>query len=189
MPEIATVESELKPVAIGPLLRLYAGLIGADVKQFGDHNTSAFYDQGCIGVGLRHHKGWPDDIEVRLVYDYRILARKAGNPEQLQLLVDHDLHPAPIVLVPVDKVHFWNEVQKRRYVVWDMMVPAILGVSKRADGPSSPLFSYNIAMTELERSVVPSYKTDEARLAGNIFDNTIFKVWMGEHTPFFLRKE
>lgn len=157
------------------------------------------YDQeldfGLIGAGFRYRPGYPGDVDVRPVYNYMVLLTQLPAEVIAELLLCSDLRPAPIVMVPVDETHdstvrrhFWREVNRARYVVWQWMPPAIIGLSKRADGPPSPLFEYAKALSVIESSIDISYKSNSRIMAQRYFDNTIGNVWMGEKTPFFLQR-
>lgn len=123
------------------------------------------------------------------VYDYltclRLAAVDAQHEKALSLLCLNDITPAPLVLLPIDKVLFWNDVRAGKLTVWEQMHDAIIGVGlrccQRAVAYSKPVMLANISAIQ-----EASYDELNSTAVRAAFESQIHGAYLGPQTPYLV---
>ena len=123
------------------------------------------------------------------VYDYLLCLKLAAldprHREAVRLLFQNTLLPKPLILLPIARAHFWDEVRAGKLVVWEQMHDAIIGVGQRA-GQRAAAYSKPGMMNTLLALQEASYDELNSQVVGQVFDSQIHKAYLGPHTPYLV---
>jgi hypothetical protein len=140
------------------------------------------FDEALVGVVCR-----PKEILPCYGYAHcvRLLKDKPDVEASWAKLTEILAQPAAL-LMPVDRGHFWDEVAKKRLVIWEALNPAIAGTVSRA-GASTTAYHYPRVLQLIQGSLDDSEGIENGLLtAVEFFQTKLASVDFGPQTPYFL---
>ena len=142
------------------------------------------FDDALVGIAVR--KTTP----VVPVYRYDDCRRAVALLDPLEAharltsLFVHDIHPAPLILMPVHRQSFWENNKKGKIVVWDGAHDAIVGTGRRGLEPEVAVYAYPLMIKALQRSMESSVSGFNS--AEEFFEAYVLQTWLGPQTPYVL---
>lgn len=141
------------------------------------------FEEALLGVASR------PNTPVLPVYDFReclkIAADHGGLSSLGSLLTNPECAPAPLVLMPIVRDLFWDDVRAGKLKVWEQMHDAIIGVGLRS-GQRTTVYSQPKLMDELACLQQAATEELDRKVLEMTYEREIKAAWLGAQTPYIM---